>query len=53
MSSTETMNMAETTPIIPKTCKAGVVCNPGPDFTVYQFKITVNYASHTDTSISD
>jgi hypothetical protein len=34
MSTTETMNMEETTPIIPKTCKAGVVCNPGPDFTV-------------------
>ncbi|KAI4853024.1 alcohol dehydrogenase [Aureobasidium sp. EXF-8845] len=34
MSTTETMNMEETTPIIPKTCKAGVVCNPGPDFTI-------------------
>ena len=32
MSATETMNMQETTPIIPKTCKAGVVVNAGPDF---------------------
>lgn len=34
MSATETMNMQETTPIIPKTCKAGVVVNAGPDFSV-------------------
>ncbi|THY49636.1 alcohol dehydrogenase [Aureobasidium pullulans] len=34
MSTTETVNLEETTPIIPKTCKAGVVVNPGPDFSI-------------------
>ncbi|KAG9660642.1 alcohol dehydrogenase, partial [Aureobasidium melanogenum] len=34
MSTTETMNLEETTPIIPKTCKAGVVVNAGPDFSI-------------------
>ena len=34
MSTTETVNVEETTPIIPKTCKGGVVVNAGPDFRV-------------------
>ncbi|THW12197.1 alcohol dehydrogenase [Aureobasidium pullulans] len=42
MSTTETVNLEETTPIIPKTCKAGVVVNPGPDFsTLTRQKIEV------------
>lgn len=34
MATTETMTAEETTPIIPKTCKAGVVVNSGPDFQI-------------------
>jgi hypothetical protein len=45
--------MEETTPIIPKTCKAGVVCNPGPDFTVCLLLCTTDCASHIDTTILD
>jgi hypothetical protein len=45
--------MEETTPIIPKTCKAGVVCNPGPDFTVCRPMHSVSYVSYIDTAILD
>jgi hypothetical protein len=53
MSTTETMNIEETTPIIPKTCKAGVVCNPGPDFHVCHPMFIVACASHIDTIVVD
>jgi hypothetical protein len=53
MSTTETMDMEETTPIIPKTCKAGVVCNPGPDFTVCHPRCAIDFTSHIDTVIPD
>jgi propanol-preferring alcohol dehydrogenase len=45
--------MEETTPIIPKTCKAGVVCNPGPDFTVCCPMSTIDYSSHINITILD
>lgn len=51
MSTTETMNLEETTPIIPKTCKAGVVVNAGPDFSVCCPEFSI--LSHTDQTILD
>jgi hypothetical protein len=45
--------MEETTPIIPKTCKGGVVCNPGPDFTVCHSGYTIDSTSYIDTVIPD
>lgn len=39
------MNMEETTPIIPKTCKAGVVVNAGPDFSVRQPIFSIDFVS--------
>lgn len=44
MSTTETVNMEETTPIIPKTCKAGVVVNSGPDFSVRYLMVSLDCA---------
>lgn len=53
MSATNTVNLEETTPIIPKTCKAGVVVNPGPDFRVCLVGISVlNWAEQRNRSRS-